>query len=350
MAGLKRKTSLFRHIFIFVLAQIAWLSLVGLWIYWYVSNHIVFSQVSEWISPRTISRTSNVWVFVGGLVLLVAVSFAMSLIFRNLNVQLNLTRFYDNFIANVTHELKSPLTSIQLYLETLQQHRVSPQKQKEFLQLMGEDTKRLNNLINSILEISRLEQKNVAHRFHIYKAESLFRDIIDQARQQFKLKDDQVSIQGHADCRIVADKQAMLIVFNNLMDNAIKYSRGPAQIDVGLYASNKKMYIRFSDQGIGITAKTNKKIFKKFYRVEQTNSPSVKGTGLGLYWVREIIKYHGGRIFAESGVKHLGAAFNIELPVYPKTKRRYIKRLLKITHKLRQKSAAQNEGHDEPAS
>ncbi|MBD3383806.1 sensor histidine kinase [candidate division KSB1 bacterium] len=340
---MKKKTSLFRHILVFVLAQVAWLSLVGLWIYWYVSNHIVFSQVSEWISPRTLSRTSNIAVFVGGLVLLVAISFAMSLIFRNLNVQLNLNRFYDNFIANVTHELKSPLASMQLYLETMSERDISKTKQKEFLRLMRKDAIRLNNLINSILEIAKLEQKKVAHDFHIYNADKLIGDIVEEARQQSKLPADAISLRGTGKCRVVVDKQAMLIVFNNLMDNAIKYSVGYPAIDVILSSSDKNFTVCFVDHGIGISLKKQKKIFNKFYRLHDARSPSVKGTGLGLYWVREIIKYHGGNISVHSEGKDLGTKFTIELPVYPATKRRYIKRLLKLTHKLRQSSGQERE-------
>ena len=115
---MKRWHFLIHPVLIFVLAQLAWLCLVGIWIYWYVSNYIIFQQVGDKLSPQLISKSNNVLALVIGLILLVAILVGISLIFIYLNKQLKMARLYDNFIANVTHELKSPLASIQLYLET----------------------------------------------------------------------------------------------------------------------------------------------------------------------------------------------------------------------------------------
>ena len=322
---------LFHPVLVFVMAQLAWLSLLGIWIYWYVSNYIIFKKVGDKLAPQIISKSTNVVALVVGLVLLVAILVGIYLIFIYLNRQLKMTKLYDNFIANVTHELKSPLASIQLYLETMKIREVPRPKQKEFITLMLKDANRLQNLINSILEISGLEQKKIAHNFQVYIAETVVRTLINEAVEQFKLNKQAVKIEGSAPCQCVVDRSALKIVVDNLVDNAIKYSTEPVQLTVKLTCKVKKIIIEFIDQGIGISIKHQKKIFHKFHRIYDRNSPTVKGTGLGLYWVKQIVKYHGGKITVFSDGEDRGATFTIELPIYQTSKKRYIKYLLNIT-------------------
>lgn len=334
-----KKNSRFYNIFVFVTAQLFWLMVLLLWIYWYVSNYIIFEKVGDQVSPQLVIDSPNVLVFVGGIVLLVGISFAMSLIFRHLSVQLKITRLYDNFIANVTHELKSPLSSIQLYLETLYSRDVPLEKQKEFLNLMMKDANRLNHLINTILEVSKLEQKKLAHEYHVYKGDKLIRELIKETTEQFKIPSHKIKVNGKLDCHCVADKNALKIVFDNLMDNAIKYTPNDLEITLNLSCKNKSMIIEFSDNGIGIALKEKKKIFNKFHRINNKSIPNVKGTGLGLYWVKEILLHHGGQIFVHSkGIGH-GTTFNIVFPIYKESKKRFTRSLLKST---KNKNRAEN--------
>ncbi len=330
---MKRRRSFLFQILIFVIAQLAWLSLLGLWIYWYVSNYIIFSQAGEKLSPQLISESKHVGTLVGGLVLLVAVSVGMILLFRHLTIQMKLTGLYDNFIANVTHELKSPLASIQLYLETMGRNDIPRPKQKEFIEVMLKDANRLNNLITSILEIPGLEQKKIAHSFSVYKADSLVHELANETLKQYKLPGNAIIIKGKAPCECVVDRDAFKIVTNNLVDNAVKYSLGQVQITIRLFCSAKNFILEFSDQGIGISLAEQKKVFEKFYRIYNESIPSVKGTGLGLYWAKEIIRNHGGQISVFSKGKNKGTSFRIELPIYQASKNRYIEKLLKITRK-----------------
>jgi signal transduction histidine kinase len=131
----------------------------------------------------------------------------------------------------------------------------------------------------------------------------------------------------------VVDRNAMKIVFNNLIENAIKYSIEPVKININLSRISKKIYIRLSDKGIGINPDELKKVFNKFYRIYDINIPTVKGTGLGLYWVKEIIKTHGGKITALSEGKNKGSTFRIELPVFQISKKRFLDKLLRNTSK-----------------
>jgi two-component system phosphate regulon sensor histidine kinase PhoR len=313
---MRGKHSLFYHIVIFVAAQLVWLSLLGIWIYWYVSNYIIFEKVGNQVSPQLLYNVQNAIPFVLGLVLLIGLSFITSVIFRDLNVQLRLRELYDNFIGNVTHELKSPLSSIQLYLETLRDRNVPPEKQKEFLEIMMRDASRLQHLINSILEISAQEKKKSLKDYQVYPADHLLRSILEESLDRFRIKKENYTFSGKATREILAVKDSLKIVFDNLVDNSAKYSVNDPVINIKFESNLRKVIIDFADNGIGIPPKERKKIFKKFYRISNKEIPNVKGTGLGLYQVKQIIKLHSGKINLIDSGRDGGCIFRIELPVY----------------------------------
>lgn len=340
---MKKKRSLIFITIAFIAAQIAWLGLLGMWIYWYVSNYIIFEKVGEQLSPQVQIDAPSVLTFVAGIILIVGIAFVMTLIFRNLTVQRKLTSLYDSFIANITHELKSPLASIQLYLETMNTKDVPSDKQKEFIGLMMRDTVRLNKLMNSILEISILEQKKNIHEFHVCDADKVLRQLIINSKEHYRLSSDAMIIEGSAKCDCVMDEEAMQIVFDNLTSNSIKYTLEDVKIVVSLSYNQKKCTIAFTDNGIGINEKDSKKVFGKFHRIYDKNVPNVQGTGLGLYWVKEIIKLHGGKIVVNGSDKNKGTTFNIELPIYQSSKKFYINSLLKNTIKKKKLTERNNE-------
>jgi len=334
---LMKKHGTFFYIMVFVTAQISLFLLIGLWISWYISNYIL----TEKGGIKILSFNVNIIALVGGLVLLVVISIAMSLIFMYLNRQMNLTRMYDNFIANITHELKSPLSSIQLFLETMNSRKVKEEKQKEFVNAMLQDIKRLNSLINSILYMSGFESTSAAkrypHNYRIYQADKFLKEIILNVSEQLRIREN-VKISGKASCNCVMDKQWMSIVFHNLLDNAKKYSKEELEIHIKLQCSEKYLLIHVKDNGVGIPALYIKKVFNKFERVENPNSPSVKGTGLGLYWVREIVRNHGGDISVFSEGDNKGSIFTIKLPIYLKAKQNHLKKLLRLSNYSNHKS------------
>jgi len=340
---MRRPRMSFYHILIFVLAQIAWLSLLGIWIYWYVSNYIIFSEVDDKLSAEIVTEGRNVFVLVSGLVLLIVVSVLMSLQFYRLNTQFHQAHLYDNFIANITHELKSPLASVQLALETLNLHDIPESKRQLFIRMMLKDVDRLNKLINAILEIPALEQKKIAHNYHVYPIGPLIRELVQEAAEQFGLTKNNLEVRGSGDCQCVVDRNALRIVLDNLIDNSIKYSTGAARILITLQCESKHFILKYQDQGIGLSGSDQKRVFDKFFRTQNRNSPNVKGTGLGLYWTREIVKYHGGKISVDSAGPGQGTAFLIQLPIYQVTKKRYIQNLLKIAKKRQREEEAPDE-------
>jgi len=334
---LKRPGPTFYHILIFIVSQLTWFLLLGLWIYWYISNYLFLDKMEGTIPQETVPDNLNIIALVSGLILLVVLSVGMSLIFVYLNKQLNITHLYDSFISNVTHELKSPLSSIQMYVETMRQREVHPQQQKEFLQLMQQDTERLGNLINSILYLSSLENqklvKTVQSDYNVFDADSLLKNIFSELKTEFKIEQEMISIEGELNCECVVDRTWLKIVISNLIDNAIKYSIRNPFIKILLYKDETYFYIRVTDKGVGIHPRDQKRIFNKFQRLANPESPNVKGTGLGLYWVKEIVKHHGGKIFLESNDTNQGSSFKIALPVYKASRQRYINRLLKRSRK-----------------
>jgi signal transduction histidine kinase len=313
---LRKRHSFAYNLVIFILAQLVWLAVLLLWIYWYISNNIIFEQVGEKVAPQIVYDAPSVFPFVGGIVLLTGLSISLVLIFRHLNIQIKLNELYDNFIANVTHELKSPLSSIQLYLETLNSRNVPEEKKKEFYGLMMRDSERLKNLVNSILEIASMDKKKFNRDFEVYKADETIKKIVLESVQQFQLNPEIINFSGDAGCDILLDRNSIKTVFDNLVDNSIKYSISQLEININFKRNAKKVEIEFSDNGIGIPKEEIKIIFQKFHRIYDKDIPNVKGTGLGLYVVREIIKNHKGKVTAYSQGKGKGAMFKIELPIF----------------------------------
>lgn len=332
---MRKRHSLVYHVSLFILAQLTLLTVLGLWIYWYVSNYIIFQKVGQRISPTIIAGRTGYFALVTGLVLLLLITILMSMLFKYLYGQVSLHRLYDNFIANVSHELKSPLSSIQLHLETLSMRQMSVVQQRDFLSMILGDVGRLNVLVDTILEISGLEQKRDLYRYSVHPMDSVIDRLVNRTRELFALSEDAIRISGEAHCVCVLDWEALQTVLNNLVDNAIKYNPQKADILIRLSATKRWFIMEIRDNGIGIPVREQKMIFNKFYRVSGRDSPCIKGVGLGLFRVREIVRAHGGKVFVQSCGEGCGTTFRIDLPVYREVKRRFTRKLLRITNRRR---------------
>ena len=206
----------------------------------------------------------------------------------------------------------------------------------EFVGMMIKDVNRLTRLINSILQIPALEQKKFAYSYQVYSAGSAIKQILKESVEEFRLPPDTINIKENASCQFVIDFDGLKTVFDNLIDNAVKYSLPPVNINVNISCNTQKVVIEFTDNGIGIAPKELKKVFNKFHRVYHQNIPNVKGTGLGLYQVKEIIKNHGGKIYIFSEGENKGTTFKIELPIYQVFKKRFLTKLLKQSEQKKQ--------------
>ncbi|MBI9104394.1 MAG: HAMP domain-containing histidine kinase [Spirochaetales bacterium] len=301
---------------LFIIVQLSCFALLGFWIYWYVSNDTVYTNLLNMLHPEILPYNRGVALFVSGILLLILITLGIILIFVHLIRQTAVTRTHDSFIANVTHELKSPLASIQLGLETMQKRELSHQQKKEFLCAMAGDTSRLDKLISSILEISILDERGDFFEQEVLPAGDTVRAITFELSKQFRLSDKNLLVKGATDCFISVDPDGLKTVLGNLVDNSIKYSKGNPKIRILLTDEKKRFILDFMDEGIGIQSADRKKVFEKFSRLNNPESPSVTGSGLGLYWSREIIRVHRGRMSLVNPPEGVGAWFHIELPVY----------------------------------
>ncbi len=309
-----------QSVIVFVIAQIAWLTLVVLWVYLYLSNYIIVKRALLGLSIKILAGRINILVLIGGFFLLLMILGGMYFIFIFLAKQVDTTRAYDNFIANVTHELKSPLASIQLHLETLKKRNVEREKQSELIDLMLRDTERLRGLIDTILNISMIEQRKMVYNFEVYDIRETIIPVINEIASCVKLNTGRIEVEGMPEGKVLLDLDAFKIVVRNLVENAVKYSVGELRLIIKLYVKHNKFYLDFVDNGIGISPKDRKRIFNKFSRLESKNIPNVKGTGLGLYMVKEIVRGHRGKIDVWSEGEGKGSTFQVVFPLFKEKK------------------------------
>jgi two-component system, OmpR family, sensor histidine kinase SenX3 len=227
----------------------------------------------------------------------------------------------DSFLNAVTHELKTPITSIRLYLETLQRRPVDEAQRREFYQVMMDDTQRLMGTVEQVLRAARVTQKNAV--FHKTEVEvgPLVQEAVDLTRLRHHLAPEAVTWEldglSAEHLSVSGDREELTAVLSNVLDNAVKYSPKAPKIRVEVVTPDLKwVQIRVRDNGIGIPAGELKRVFKRFYRVLTPGSHPIKGSGLGLFIVRAITKRHGGRTWAESEGAGKGTTVTIELPRY----------------------------------
>ncbi len=218
----------------------------------------------------------------------------------------------DAFLNAMTHELKTPIASIRLYLETLQTRNVEEDKRREFYGIMLKDSDRLLNTVEQVLQASRTRE--ISRRLEVVNIDikALIADCVTQIRTRYNLETDAIVFDDFAENLIVrGDFAELSIVFSNLLDNAVKYSIEKVNIRVRAKISKEnRVEIRIEDSGVGLAPNELKRVFRRFYRIPS----KTKGTGLGLSIVQSIVKKHRGKIFAESKGNNLGSVFIVQLP------------------------------------
>jgi two-component system sensor histidine kinase SenX3 len=223
---------------------------------------------------------------------------------------------HDAFINAVTHELKTPVASMRLYLETLQTRAVDEAKRKEFYRIMLDDSERLLATIEQILRTGRIGISGRKLNRAPMDLGAVVKSCLDRARALHGVPPESLAYHPGPPVTILGDFDEVQAAVSNLIDNAIKYSGNRVQVTVEtLQVENGYVNIRVRDQGAGIPKTELKQIFKRFYRVPGTLATRVKGTGLGLYIVRSVAKRHGGRVWAESDGPGRGSTFILQLPI-----------------------------------
>ena len=225
---------------------------------------------------------------------------------------------HDSFINAVTHELKTPITSIRLYLETLQRRDVDEKKRQQFYGLMLNDTDRLVHTVEQVLKAGETRFKSGRRDRTEIDFGGLVSECLELARTRHNLtakalqyrkprNGNQITVRG--------DAEELRTAVTNVLDNAIKYSKDNVDVSAQIDTPDEKhVLLRVRDHGMGIPVDELKRVFKRFYRVRGRSRAQVKGTGLGLFIVRSIAKKHGGKVFAESAGEGRGTTITLELP------------------------------------
>ena len=220
---------------------------------------------------------------------------------------------HDRFINAVTHELKTPVASIRLYLETLQKRELDEAKRKEFYDIMLADSQRLTNTIDQVLRAGQAKSAK-ANRIPLDLGERV-RECVELARKRHHLDEEAIQFEGIR-VTVRGDVDELRAAVSNLLDNAIKYSREEVRVLASVTKSDDSTAaVKVQDQGVGIPKNELKRVFKRFYRIPGVIAVRVKGTGLGLYIVQSAAGKHGGRAFAESEGPGKGSTFTLELPI-----------------------------------
>jgi two-component system sensor histidine kinase SenX3 len=223
---------------------------------------------------------------------------------------------HDAFINAVTHELKTPVASIRLYLETLMTRTVDEKKRKDFYQIMLEDSERLLSTIEQVLRTGRLGPANRVVNLSPIDLRELVEECVDRARRLHNLEPDALKYCRGPDVNFNGEIDEVRAAVFNLIDNAIKYSGKSVHVTVETAKTDREhIAVRVRDHGVGIPNTELKRIFKRFYRIPGPISMRPTGTGLGLFIVRSVAKRHRGRAWAESEGPGRGSTFVLQFPI-----------------------------------
>lgn len=260
----------------------------------------IFLQLAWWGYLIVEHSPEKIWMVVGEFsVFFILLNLGMRRLRRTIQEETNLNRQQKNFLLSVTHELKSPLASIKLYLQTLQKRDLDKEKQSTFIRNSLVDIERLDDLVGNMLLATKFENKT----YSFPKEKINFTEIVQKNLENFQhLYQEKYEFAAHLEpgVEIFGDRLALSAAVNNLLENALKYSLKGSPISVVLERKEHHTYFQVADQGIGIEDSEKKKIFNKFYRASNEETRSTKGTGLGLFIVKQVLDNHKARIFVRN--------------------------------------------------
>jgi signal transduction histidine kinase len=257
------------------------------------------------------------WQVIGSLALIALLIAAFAFMYQNMRRQQRLADMKNEFISNITHELKTPIATVNVAIEALRNFNAiqNPEKTKEYLDISGAELQRLGLLVDKVLKLSMFEKDAVHMQLEMLDLQQLIQDVVQTMRLQFEKVQADVQIETEGQYfTIQADRMHMISVVYNLLDNALKYSEGKPIITIKLISQSPNILLQIADQGIGIPKAYQQKVFEKFFRVPSNDRHNAKGYGLGLSYVAHIVQQHKGSISVTDN-QPKGSIFTVQLPI-----------------------------------
>jgi signal transduction histidine kinase len=314
-------TKWFVHpIIVFVFSIVALAMSLILYIYWYMEVSAGLEAVIRKanLDPAHVLE-SQTWVVILVLSILVGIILVgIFIIFVYNQKTIQLYRLQRNFINSFTHELKTPVTSLKLYLETFLKHELSRDEQCRYIRYMIQDVDRLSDNVGRMLNLAQIESKTYGGDFVEADLFEVIGEFCRNNNHLFLECDINIDNPSNRSFPYRINPSLFEMLLMNLLTNAVTYndSRVP-RVDISFVPQARKLHIRFADNGIGLEKNELKKVFKVFYQVGKTDDMSAKGIGLGLYLVQNIARIHKGKAMAESVGKGKGSVFTLLLPYHP---------------------------------
>ena len=237
------------------------------------------------------------------------------LLYKNLLKQRRLAEIKNEFIGNITHELKTPIATVGVAIEALKNFNAlqDPQRTREYLDISSNELQRLGLLVDKVLKLSMFEKKEVDLQYETFDLRDVVDEVIGSMRLQVEKYHAIVSVSQQGNTNLHADRLHLLSVVFNLLDNALKYSKGQTAIQIGLEGDTNSVQLQVRDNGIGIAPAYKSKIFEKFFRIPTGNTHNAKGYGLGLSYVAHVVRKHNGKISVDSELG-MGTTITISIP------------------------------------
>lgn len=307
---------IFHPLITFIGIQLLWVFLLVSWIYWFLNRHQQLKELADRFQAEWLPDTTDWFILAEGIILLVAILLGTYVIFIFWRRQASLNRAQRHFINQVTHELKSPLASIQLHLETIEMRQPEGEQLQKFVKLMQSDTDRLGGLINNLLTAGRLEHKGIGLNLQYGSISQALENYLRHRQMGFP---ENGSLSWRIEPNLMTNFDAELLetALRNLIENAIIYADGPPSVEVKLFRDGKLAHLTLADQGRGIEPRYQKKVFNMFYRIRRGERPG-RGSGLGLFIVRNAMRLHGGKVWLKSAGTGFGTTFHLTIPLKKK--------------------------------
>ncbi len=303
-------------IFVFVGLQIVWLTIVILWVVWFLGQQETLTNLSKIIgNSSTVNPATGIFSLVIGCVLLGIILVGTVVLFVFIQVQSGLLRQQKAFVSSVTHELRSPLASLQLSFETLQRHKLADSTRDKIFSMVNKDLERLSLLVERILIAGRLDKGIIDYKNSHDEIEikELLLHVVTQQMHLDQRLERRIRVECPESLMIQGSRLGLNIVLGNLLENAVKYSPKDSPILILVELKDYELWISIEDQGIGLNKSEQRKVFKLFHRSGRAQARAIPGTGLGLYIVRSIMISMGGRIWVESDGIGKGSKFTVAL-------------------------------------